>query len=436
MKTDKVTIASFVLILVTLACGLGGPSMDSPDSESRETIPLYSNLEEISLDEADKQALVTDVLGYQYLLYAYTTNLSWSEDAGSDVIDQLDTKLPDEKWRLETDWLDYTGTNALLISEWRKGDLGLVVAVFDNLSSEDLNTLNKEYGISDLTPGSTLILSHATDYTQPLPNTTATAQVESQISTATAEMASYSGTATAEIANFSRTATAEAITNSIQSTQAAQATNEANIALQAELEKLSQDFNSDQLSDKWTVYRPDPTRWDLTSESGFLHIVGSPQREAGILNIFGLRVTYADVDVITRIESLNMLDDGQSAWIAFTPEDYSNSDYTVALGITFDDRDGYQIYMWHCQYDNCYYPESVGLDNIKYEGEIYLRLTRIGTNYSGYYSFDGSSWIFAGEKKEFPLVTDQIMLGAGIGRDRGEEFDVYFDFINFGIPKP
>lgn len=424
-KANKFWFASLALVIVTLACAIGSPSMKSPSSESKENIPLYSNLKEISLDEEDKRLFVTDVLGYEYLLYASTTNLSWSEDTGDDVREQLDTKLPDEKWRLEIDWVNWTGYDQLLVSEWKKGDLGLVVVVFDNLSSEDISNLNKKYGISDLTPGSTLILSHATDKSQPLPNTTATAQVESQ-----------SATATAEFAIFSASATAETMNNAVQATQSVKATSEANIALQSQLEVLSEDFNSGQLSDKWTVYRSDPTRWDLTSESGFLHIIGSPTREAGILNIFGIRVTYSDIEAITRIESQNMLDDGQSAWIAFAPEDYSNADYTVELGISFDQYDGYQIYMWQCQYDNCYSPDKIGEENITYEGAIYLKLARVGKNYIGYYSYDGSSWVFVGEKKDFPVITDQITIGAGSASTYTEEFDAYFDYLHFGAPKP
>lgn len=424
MKVNKFWFASLALVIVTLACAIGSPSMKSPSSESKESIPLYSNLKEIKLDEEDKRLLVTDLLGYEYLLYESTTDISWSEDTGSDVREQLDTKLPDEKWRLEIDWVDWMGYDQLLVSEWKKGDLGLVVVVWDNLTSEDVNTLNKKYGISDPTPGSTLIVSHATDTSQPLANTTATAQVESQ-----------GATATAEFASFSASATAETINNSIQATQSAKATAEAYVTLQSQLEVLSEDFNSGQLSDKWTIYRPDPTRWDLTSASGFLHIVGSPQREAGILNIFGIRVTYSDVEAIARIESRNMLDDGQSAWIAFTPEDYSNVDYTVELGVSFDDRKGYQIYMWQCQYDNCYSPDKIGEENVIFEGAIYLKLVRVGKNYVGYYSYDGSSWVFVGEKKDFPVITDQITIGAGGGRYT-EEFDAYFDFLYFGAPKP
>ncbi len=436
MKENKFWFASLALVIVTLACAIGSPSMKSPSSESKETIPLYSNLKEISLDEEDKRLFVTDILGYEYLLYASTTNLSWSEDTGDDVRGQLDTKLPDEKWRLEIDWVNWTGYDQLLVSEWKKGDLGLIVVVFDNLSSEDISSLNKKYGISDLTPGSSLILSHATDKSQPLPNTTATAQVESQNATATAQVGSQSATATAEYAIFSASATAETINNAVQATQSVKATSEANIALQSQLEILSEDFNSDQLSDKWVVYRSDPTRWDLTSETGFLHIIGSPTREAGILNIFGIRVAYSDIEAITRLESQNMLDDGQSAWIAFTPEDYSNADYTVELGISFDQYDGYQIYMWQCQYDNCYSGDKIGEENVTYEGAIYLKLARVGKSYIGYYSYDGSSWVFVGEKKDFPVITDQITIGAGSASTYTEEFDAYFDYLHFGAPKP
>lgn len=424
MKAIRFWFASLALVILTQACAIGSPSMKSPSNESRENIPLYTNLNEISLDEEDRRMFVTDVLGYEYLLYASTTNISWSEDTGDEVREQLDRKLPDEKWRIETDWVNI-GYDQLLVSEWKKGDLGLLIVVYDNLSSEDINSLNKKYGIADLAPGSTLVLSHAVDKTQTLPNTTATAQVENQ-----------NATATAEFASIFASATADSIKNSIQATQSAKATAEAIVTLQSQLEVLSEDFDSGQLSDKWTIYRPDPTKWNLTSEPGFLQIVGSRQREAGILNIFGIRVTYSDVEAIARIESRNMLDDGQSAWIAFTPEDYSNIGHTVQLGVAFDDREGYQIYMWQCQYANCnFFLDEIGEENITYEGAIYLKLVRVGKNYIGYYSYDGSSWVFVGEKKDFPVITDQITIGAGCARCT-EDFDAYFDFIHFGAPIP
>ena len=300
-----------------------------------------------------------------------------------------------------------------MTSEWKNGDLYLEILILDNLSSDDISMLNKKYGISGPQPGGTLILSHAINISQPLPDTTATAQTES----------------------INATATVKSYNQSIQATQSAQATNEAYATLQVELSALSEDFDSTQLSDKWVVYRPDPTKWDLTSSPGFLHIVGSPRRDAGILNIFGMRVTYADVEVITRIESNNMFDDRQSAWIAFTPKDYSEVGQTVELGLSFDDRTGYRIYMWACEFDSCFSPDSIGREEIDYRGSIYLKLTRIGNNYTGYYSYDGSTWIFVGEQKDFPAITNQITLGAGSSYNT-DEFDAYFDFLHFDVPRP
>lgn len=422
MKAINFLFTSLILVIATQACTIRGNYMKSPNSSSRESIPLYSNHKEITLAEEDKRVLVTDMLGYEYLLYQSSTNISWSEDTGRDVREQLDAKLPEEKWRLEFDWVDWMGYDQLLVSKWKKGDMALMVVVWDNLTSENTSTLNKKYGISAPTPGSTLILSHATDLSQPLPDITATVQAESQSSTATAEFAS-----------FSASATAATINNSIQATKSVQATGEANVALKSQLDAISEGFNSNQLPGNWTIYRPDATKWDLTSETGFLHIVGSSRRDAGILNIFGTRVTYSDVEAVSRIESQNMLDDGQSAWIAFTPEDYSDADFTVELGVAFDGYDGYQIYMWQCQYDNCYSTDKIGEEKITFEGVIYLKLARIGRDYVGYYSYDGSSWVFVGEKKDFPVITDQIIIGAGGGKYT-EEFDAYFDYLHFDTP--
>ena len=140
-----------------------------------------------------------------------------------------------------------------------------------------------------------------------------------------------------------------------------------------------------------------------------------------------------------------MVYDGQSIWIAFTPNQYSSEPqpfwggyyipgHTVEIGIAFNENDGPVAYMWECSYDLCgSYVEtatSLGRASINFQGSIYLKLTRMGETYTGYYSNDGVKWSYLGEVRNFTII-DQVILGAGGGKT---EFDAYFDYIKFGLP--
>lgn len=434
MKTYICRAALLVSLLLgnlLSACSVfgGASGLKPPEGSSSERIPLYSQAETISLDEADRSSFIVDILGREYILYASSTDISWTEDIGDKVKQNLDESLPDDKWRLTDDWYEL---GQYSFSRWKKGDLELNVVVFDNLDSSLTNDLKRGYGISGPVPGSTLIVIHVIDTTQPLPDLTATADTEKYSASATAEYQAWQATSTAEYFAYQAFATESAATAIAQATQTAQATSDAAVRLLQELQRFSDEFNSTQLSTFWDVYRPDPQKWDLTSQPGALHIVGSPSRDAGILNIFGARVAYSDMEVTTKVASPNMTNDGQSIWIAFTPDDYSsdNQGYTVELGLAFDNYDGYLIYMWACNNESCY-PDRVGTEEITYTGSVYLKLVRQGLDYFGYYSLDGNQWTYVGEHRNFTVITDQVTLGAGGG---GEDFDAYFDFIRYSVP--
>lgn len=415
----RVIVLLAVVSVVQLACVFsGGDTLELPSGSSGEKVPLYPGGKLVSIDEADKLNFVVDVLGYDYLLFSSSTNISWTEDTGDEVQLQLDDLLPESKWRLQNDWV---GWSEFLVSMWKKGDLEIAIVVFDNLDSDALNDLQRRYGLSGPVPGSTLILAHIIDRTQPLPNATATARAVSSEATSTAHAESYSATATVSARNAA-----------VSATESAQATNEALVVLRQQLEVLSDNFDSVELADTWTVYRPDPNRWDLESRPGMLHVVGSPERESGMLNVFAQKVTFSDVDIVTKIETDNMLKDGQSAWIAVTPADYSDDGLTVEIGLAFDRYDGYRIYMWECDREDCgWWVDTVGREHIDFEGHVYLKLCRRGKDYEGYYSFDGETWSFVGQAKEFPIITDQVTIAAGGGR---EEFDAYFDYVRYEVP--
>lgn len=404
-KRRFLTVVSAIALMVS-ACII---PFISGDSVGKGDMPSYPRSKSVDVSEQDQIAFVAEILGRENTLFQSTTKTFWVKDMGETVLETFDENLPDKNWRIESDWM---GFETLFLSSWRKGDLNLFIIVVDNLDSETLSDLNKQYGMSGPQAGGTLVVLHLIDTTESLPDKTATS----------------------EAASFDATATTEAIEAAEKATQAFQSTATARAEVQQSLIEFSDEFNESQLAEHWNIYRPDPQKWDLSTEPGLLHIVGAPERDSGILNVFGIRLNPSDIEVVTKVESKNMLNDGNAAWIAFTPEDYPPSvGYSVEIGLAFDDYDGYFIYMWACDRENCGWGANrLGNEEIDFTGIVYLKLVREGKDYSGFYSLDGEAWTFVGEYKEFPIIVDQVTLAAGGGR---EEFDTYFDFIHFDVPQ-
>jgi len=252
-KTKQIRII-FIILFTMTSCVLFSlrPEMKAPEDSSGDRIPLYPESKIINIDQKDIEQVIEDSFGYDYLLYESSTNVSWTEDIGDSVQIKFDEMLPEDKWRIQSDWLY---GEQIAVSEWRKGDLELTIAIIDNLNSEDLRDLKMDYGIDGLETGWTLIISHVIDITKPLPNMTATAEIQS----------------------LNNTATAEAKTAAVEATQAAQVTAQAIIELEQLLPKYNEDFNSPELADYWEIYNPNPKKWDLTNEPGMLHIMGAPR---------------------------------------------------------------------------------------------------------------------------------------------------------------
>lgn len=450
----KVLISFIVLCAFLVSCSpSGGSFMNSPSTTTREKIPLYPNAKRVSLNDEEKRLLIEDwlgyMLGYDQILFASETSVTWTEDLGEEVKNQLEENLVTEKWRRELDWQQsWLETVQFLASKWVKGDVELWIFIFDNLTSFFLEWL-QSYGISDVPPGSTLIMAHAMDTRQPLPNLTSTAEVESWQATATDQARSDAATATAAYRAWQASATADARIAIERATQEAKATARALSVLQQQLQSITDEFSGPKLSEQWTVYRSDETRWDLTSRPGFLHIVGDPVRETGPINIFGVDVPYTDIEVVTRIETTS-LSEGSNVWIAFTPDDYSHTPnkisqlftqyfdprQTFELGIYLDQNLGPAVFMWFCPLEDECKNSSLGIEthhitpmSFNFEGTVYLKLVREGNTYTGYYSTDGELWSYVGQAKDFPMV-GQVTLGAcGEG-----DFHVYIDYIRFSLP--
>ncbi len=203
MKARKFLLIGMAGMLF-MACSIFSKAgMPVPNGGATESVPLYGKATTLNVAGNNLRNLITDMIGYDNLLSAtLTSNVAWTTDAASTITKQLETDLSNAKWSLQRNWQQVAGSNQTQSSDWTKGNLKLVVGIRENLSSQDINDLTMNYGISGPKQGSTLILTHVMDTTQPLPNATATRAMEFQQATSTAQALSYAATATAQASNF------------------------------------------------------------------------------------------------------------------------------------------------------------------------------------------------------------------------------------------
>ena len=112
---------------------------------------------EILVYKADVSKFVANLLGTEYLLFSSSTDFYWTEIGAKDVIPDLNKRLMDAGWQIETEW---GHRNALILSAWKKGDFELSILLFDDLDSIGIDGLSKNYGVSGPVPGSTMFVMH------------------------------------------------------------------------------------------------------------------------------------------------------------------------------------------------------------------------------------------------------------------------------------
>ena len=430
-------------ILSLTAC-IGSSTLSLEGSDSSIEVPLYKSAESIDLSDSDKDALIIDLFGYDQTLYPHKIDIRLTDDSASTVVEELDNALIDGNWRYEY---------ALVSEVWRNGDHLLHLYIIDNLSSSDINSLSRSYGMKDMEPGQTLIITYLIDTGQPLPNPTLTQEMDSRNQTQTAVVNSEIRTQTAIAESEYRTQTAEsqmmtqqvfeatqqgiaqATQTAVAATQKAESMQFTATAIAPILERMGTEFEGENsIPDGMTIAREDPTRWDLTSKSGWLHIRGRnvdfDDEDWIAKNVFVYPLEYTNISIITRVDA-DMTRDGQSVFMALSPSTYESNGYTVELGFSLGRSEGRKIYAWGCHMDHCspwdlYYEFD---DQIDFSGPVYLRLDVVGTSYTFYFSENGQDWIYLGNIDEFS-AGDNLILAAG-GGNGDYEFDAYFDFLHF-----
>lgn len=442
---------SYLLIIILVICIFisACKQSDTPEASPPEVnLETLEDVRELSLGSSDSDRIKLDFFGYDLSLYGNTLKVSVTNETVSVINSKLEDALIDLGWRLESDD-DFP--------IWRKDNLLLAIR-FVPVNVETMNSMRRMYGIKDLEIGQTLMMTYRFDKSRPLPNPTETAESLALIATktqapieatknyiaheATAEAVSARETemvfneqaiATQQAIDAQATATQTALNIEVEK-QNALATSQ---AIQSQLDQMGTEFEDENsIPDGMTIVREDPTRWDLTSSPGWLHIKGrySYFRDDNWIpkNIFLLPLRSTNIRIITRVDA-SMDSRGQSVYMGLTPNDYHSDGYTIEIGISIG-FDGRYVYAWACRRETCYYSDDEFEDLTKFNGPVYLRLDIQGNTYTIYYGEDESNWIYLGEVKEF-AAGDKLFLGAS-GGQRDSEFDGYFDFLRFeAIPK-
>ena len=180
------------------------------------------------------------------------------------------------------------------------------------------------------------------------------------------------------------------------------------------------DFSGDLLPG-WTWIRENDALWSLTSEPGLLRIVlqaGRPPR-----NLLVRDVTSENFQIMTRVlfkptsnfqfAGLLVYQD-ENSYTAFGRAYCDTQNICVGNGIYFDAIQSGQ-----------YIEPNFGTDT-QVKDEAYLRIDKVGSIYTGYYSEDGSNWSIIGEHEIF-MVDPKVGILTGNSHVVGmtAKFDYY-----------
>jgi hypothetical protein len=453
-----------IIVLTTQACTTTASPVTQVEPKL-SNFPIYKKAKAVPISLADAERLVVDNFGYEFTLFKNSLDLRMSDEEYATIYSDLEEQLINGGWRNQS---------SMPAEIWGK-DTQLFFLSIESLSTGKIDQYRRSYGIKDLEPGQILILTYVIDTSEILPNPTETAKAEeynrerTEVAISeTNEAYEYMQQKTQEAYQYMQQATNEALEREKQSTQMAesatqtaftstqqaitQATQTAleeqrqqeaiqatSMALRPILEQMGTQFDeSAGLPMNMRVERADPTRWDLTSKPGWLHISGRYQDfsyENYIpKNIFVYPLSHTNISIITRVDG-DMYREDQSVSMGLTPNSYETNGYTIKLGITLESDSGRSVYAWACFDDSCSYTsqyEGNFSDQIRFSGPVYLRLDMAGLKYTFYYSENGVDWIYLGRTEGY-AAGDKLFLNAGGGSSlyKDDEFDAYYDFLRF-----
>jgi len=172
-SNSGVTVRFFLLVsgIIFALSGCGGQRTASapPGSKASVDIPVYGGASLIKVDQSDVTNLLLDFGAGSLPCYEHSSTIFATTDAADKVSAFYDKDLPSKNWRLESDWENWEKYRA---SMWKRGDVHALVFLLDNLTSSEIDTLWKRFGLEGLKPGYSLVVLLIWDESRPLPTPT------------------------------------------------------------------------------------------------------------------------------------------------------------------------------------------------------------------------------------------------------------------------
>ena len=187
-------------------------------------------------------------------------------------------------------------------------------------------------------------------------------------------------------------------------------------------------FDSVAIESPWTWIRENPAKWSLSDRPGFLRIysedgdIWSVPNDAK--NLLVRPMLSENVEVTIRFEADPVVDFQQVS--LFLYEDGDN--YVKNCLVFADYRGGLGVHLGK-DVDDFYLSQSVVISSAT---EYYIRLEKVGNNYTGSYSFDGHTWMQNGYYANVPINPTLVGLGAWNSKGQtGPTAEMVADFDSF-----
>ena len=188
------------------------------------------------------------------------------------------------------------------------------------------------------------------------------------------------------------------------------------------------DFASPVLNPSWSWVRGDPSHWSLTARPGYLRIT----TQTGDLwtssndarNLLLLNAPTGDFEISTRVE-IQPTQNYQQADLLVWADD----DNYVKLGRSYS---GSPLIEFDGEIGGAFFSQVASTTL----NATYLKITRTGTTYRGYFSADGQTWQTVGQYAVAGLTAVRVGVGAWNGGVSAPEIPADFDWfcLNGGVP--
>ena len=187
----------------------------------------------------------------------------------------------------------------------------------------------------------------------------------------------------------------------------------------------------DAFSLDWTWIEENPAKWSLTENPGYLRIYAAPYADGG-KNILLLLAPTGDFSAVTHM-FFDPDSNYQFAGLTLYLEDANIMKFGRAYCTPSDHCVGNGIYFDHIESGG-----AVGGNFstwVESSSDTWLKLERIDTSLSGYYSPDGNTWMLIGTHVLSPVLDSaRIGLFSAQDFDKGDaDIPAVFDFFELTL---